>query len=228
MFQFKYLARLTIFGWSVFFSLYFFKLNDVVSLYKFCFPRENTSVLLHFIGNDDENHILSSLVMAFFFSFFFFKCGPLLPKWLLLKLHQNRVRNEVGAPSKSTLCSRLVKVICWITLAALVVLISGFHVSDFWWLFRLVIWEMFFWLLPLSQALNVSLIHIMGSLSVLAFFFSKSSAGSSSNTRLRKDQKKKRTKLYTPFWPIYFVKLLVALGFSRNVTSSCSGISLPP
>lgn len=160
---------------------------------------------------------------------FLFKCSPLLPKWLLQKLHQNRVRNEVGAPSKATLCSRLVKVICWITLAALVVLISDFHVSDFWWLFRLVIWEMFFRLLPLSQALNVSLIHIMGSLSVLVFFISKSSAGSSSNTGLRKDQKKiYRTKLYTPFWPIYFVRLVVAPGFSRNVTSSCSGISLPP
>ena len=92
------------------------------------------SVLLHFRGSNDENHILSSLVMAFLF-----KCSPLLPKWLLQKLHQNRVRNEVGAPSKATLCSRLVKVICWITLAALVVLISDFHVSDFWWLFRLVI-----------------------------------------------------------------------------------------
>ncbi len=56
----------------------------------------------------------------------------LLPKQHLLKFHQNQVRNELGAPSEATLCSRLVKVICCITLPAPVALISDFHVRSFW------------------------------------------------------------------------------------------------
>lgn len=111
-----------------------------------------------------------------------------LPNSHLPELHQDRVRNEADAPSKATLSSRLVKVIYWITLQAPVALISGFHVRDFWCpqtlkaiedcrLPRLAIWEIFFRLLPLFQALDVSLIHIMRSLWVLVLAIPKSSAG---------------------------------------------------
>lgn len=122
------------------FSLYsfIFLFMSLLFIHPDCFLRESCSCLWYYISSakiimkntfhNDNYFSRSSLVMAFFF----INEATLLPNWQLPKLHQNQVRNQADAPSKAMLCSRLDKVICWITLPAPVTLISGFHVRDFW------------------------------------------------------------------------------------------------
>lgn len=127
----------------------------------------------------------SSLAMTYFFHNI--NGALLISKWHLPKLHQYRVRNEVDALSVAALCSRLVKVIFWITLPAPLVLISDFHVRDFWWLFRLVIWEMvlrWFSFFSSFECFINSHYRILACW-VLAFFIPRSSSGSSSNHRIK-------------------------------------------